>query len=209
MHTELITMPKAEAETLYRKYKSHVHYDKPEQSIDAEIRRTYQLIAQGKTIIRAIESIKQAGLNREFLPKLAIGPATAKECHIRRNKDGSMVMGPSADFFRDRKTHIRFADETFVFPAESFPMSWDGKFRINRSQHKAATPVIPMHLRPKRGLANYHILLGSGMEADAADRPILAAPDREGRPVACHGRLGPDRGRARSYVNTHLSPSGV
>ena len=58
MHTELITMPKAEAEALYRKYKEHVHYDQPVQQIDWEIKRTYELIAKGKIIIRAIESIK-------------------------------------------------------------------------------------------------------------------------------------------------------
>lgn len=160
MHTELITIPKAEAESLYRKYKEHMAHDRPVDPIEVEVRRTYQLIAKGKTIIRAIESIKQAGLNREFLPKLAIGPATAKECHLRRQKNGGMVMAPSADFWRERKTHFRFVEETFVFPAESFPMETWGSppRRSTESNHKAVTPMIPSHLRPKRGLANYHIL---------------------------------------------------
>ena len=74
-------------------------------------------------------------------------------------------MAPSSDFWRERKTHFRFEEETFVFPAESFPISWDGKTRTERSEHKASTPIIPMHLRPKRGLPNYHILWEAPLDA--------------------------------------------
>lgn len=155
MHTELVTFPKAEAALLYRKYKEHKAYSEP---IDWEVQRTYQLLANGKTIIRAIESIKQAGLNREFLPKLAIGPATAKACHLRRLRDGSMTMCPDGRFWRENNRQTRFGQETFIFPAESFPMGWDNKSRSDRSEHKAITPPVPAYLRPKRGLENYHIL---------------------------------------------------
>jgi catechol 2,3-dioxygenase-like lactoylglutathione lyase family enzyme len=54
-----------EAAGLYRKYKEHVAYQTP---MDAEIMRIYQLIANGWLVIRAIESIKQAGLNEQGLP---------------------------------------------------------------------------------------------------------------------------------------------
>lgn len=155
MHTELVKVPRDEAAQLYRKYKEHAAYSGP---IDYEIQRCYQLLAKGKVIIRAIESIKQAGLNREFLPKLAIAPATAAACHLQRNKDGSMVMSPDPNFWRRPARLLRFTEETFIFPTESFPMSWDGKRRIDRSEHKAMMPIIPIHLRPKRGLENYHVL---------------------------------------------------
>lgn len=157
MHTELIHMPLAEAAMLYRKYKEHVAYSQP---IDWEIQRTYNLLSKGKMVIRAIESIKQAGLNREFLPRLAIAPATAKACHIRRSKDGSLIMDPTGGFWHERKNQLRFREETFVFPAESFPMNKWGNppQRSTNSDHKAILPIIPIHLRPKRGLANYHVL---------------------------------------------------
>jgi hypothetical protein len=96
MHTEVIRVDRNEATQLYRKYREHAAYSQP---IDWEIQRAYQLLAKGKLIIRALESIKQAGLNRDFLPKLAIVSATAKECHLRRNKDGSMVMAPTPNFW--------------------------------------------------------------------------------------------------------------
>lgn len=155
MQTEMIRVDPVEAGKLYRKYKEHQAYSAP---IDWEIQRTYQLLANGKTVIRAIESIKNAGLDREFLPKLALAPATAKACHLRREKNGSMIMCPQGDFWRERKNQLRFANETFVFPAESFPMAWDGKRRDTRSEHKAILPIVPVHLRPKRGLENYHVL---------------------------------------------------
>src|SRR5215831_3353043 len=88
MHTELIQVDRGEAAKLFRKYREHAAYSAP---IDWEIQRAYQLIAQGKMIIRALESIKQAGLNREFLPRLAIAPATAKTCFMWRTRDGSVV----------------------------------------------------------------------------------------------------------------------
>lgn len=155
MHTELIQVPRAEAAVLYRKYKEHQAYSEP---IDWEVQRTYQLLAQGKVIIKAIESIKQAGLNREFLPKLALAPADAKECRLTRYRDGQMVMSPHLEWSRKQKGNLSFNANTFVFPAESFPMSWDNKHRTNRSEHKSLLPPVPVHLRPKRGLQNYHVL---------------------------------------------------
>jgi hypothetical protein len=150
MHTELIKIPRDEAAVLARKYQAHRAYSEP---IDWEIQRAYTLLASGKVIIRALESIKQAGLDSEHLPKLALMPATAKTCHLRRLRGGSMVMSPRPDFHYARKHQLRFGDDTFTFPAESFPTnSW------GRTDHEAQVPIIPVHLRPRRGLENYHVL---------------------------------------------------
>lgn len=157
MHTETITVDRKEARELYRKYKEHQAYSAP---IDWEVQRTYQLLAQGKVIIRAIESIKMAGLNEQGLPKLALAPATAEAAHIRRERNGAMVMSPSDDFWHVRARQFRFAAETFTFPAESFPIyTHEGKrYRHSNSTHKAIMPTIPVHLRPKRALETYHVL---------------------------------------------------
>jgi hypothetical protein len=155
MHTEKIVVDRAEAAVLFRKYKEHAAYSDP---IDWEIQRTYDLLAKGKVIIRALESIKQAGLNREFLPKLALAPATAEYCYLTRWSTGQIEMTPHGrDSRAKRHTHY-FPADTFSFPAESFPMNYTGKQRSGRSDHKALLPIIPIHLRPKRGIANYHVL---------------------------------------------------
>lgn len=85
MRVETVTVDPNEARKLYRKYKEHRAYSEP---IDWEVQRTYQLLAQGNVIIRAIESVKLAGLDERGLPKLALAPATAAACHILRNRNG-------------------------------------------------------------------------------------------------------------------------
>jgi hypothetical protein len=173
MHTEIIKIDRGEAAALYRKYKEHQAYSEP---IDWEVQRTYQLLASGKVIIRAIESIKQAGLNREFLPKLAIAPAHAKECHLTRRNDGSMTMSPHERWSRKVKDVLTFRENTFVFPAESFPIETWGtppRRRSNNSEHVATLPPVPVHLRPRRGLENYHVLWEAEWERIPPRDPYL------------------------------------
>jgi hypothetical protein len=174
MDAQELKVDRKEALALYRKYKEHAAYSKP---IDWEIQRTYQLLAQGKVVIKAIESVKLGGLNEKGLPKLALGPATAAACHIRRQLNGAMVMAPDDNFWRSREEgrRLRFAEETFVFPVESFATYvTDGKrYRRNDSQHRAMTPIVPIHLRPQRGMENYHILWEAEWERVVPKDPYL------------------------------------
>lgn len=155
MHTELVKLPRHEALKLYQQYKTHTAYSAP---IDFEIQRAYHHLSKGRVIIKALESIKQAGLNRDFLPKLALTSAVAKHCRLIRYSTGTFSMAPRTNSPRSTKNVYNFKDNTFLFPAESFPMSWDRRSRSTRSEHDALVPVIPVHLRPKRGLENYSIL---------------------------------------------------
>jgi hypothetical protein len=172
MHTEKITVDRAQAEIMFRKYREHAAYSEP---IDWEVQHTYDLLRKGKVIIKALESIKQAGLNREFLPKLALAPAMAKECRLTRYNDGRIVMSPHDRWSRATKKVLNFRENTFVFPAESFPLQgWgDRKQRVNQTEHKAALPIIPIHLRPKRGLQNYHVLWEAEWEPLPPQDPYL------------------------------------
>lgn len=170
MLVEKITVSRGEAELLYRKYKEHAAYSEP---IDWEVQRTYDLLRNGKVVIRAIESIKQAGLNRDFLPKLALAPATADYCHLRRNLNGSIIMSPNPDFWHLNRKKLVMRENTFRFPADSFPLGWNGKFHREQSEHKAAMPMIPSHLRPKRGLQNYSVLWEAEWEPVPPKDPYL------------------------------------
>jgi len=170
MHVELVKLDRAHADTLYRQYKTHAAYSEP---IDWEVQRTYDLLRKGKVIIKAIESIKQAGLNREFLPRLALAPANAKACHLRRHANGQIVMSPSDNFWRLPKKAIAMRENTFRFPADSFPLTFDGKRHTQRSEHTATMPIIPVHLRPKRGLQNYHVLWEAEWEPVPPRDPYL------------------------------------
>jgi hypothetical protein len=146
MQTQQITMTRHEARGLYRSYKKHLHYSKP---IDRECMRAYQLLGQGRLIIKALESVVAAGLNADGLPKLAICRADAIECHLALRSEGSATMTDSRSWWRRKNAApSRWID----FPRGSFPSAKSTRDRIAR------LPSIPLHLRPQRGLANYHLL---------------------------------------------------
>jgi hypothetical protein len=147
METEQIVVDRAEARALFRKYRLHQHYSKP---IDREIQRTYQLIAQGRVVIRALESMKAAGVNDDGLPKLAICRADAAECYYEWRSDGG------ARFAKDRWVKENHRRSYIDFPAGSFPQPVARGRQWARAV--AIAPLIPIDLRPKRGLENYHVL---------------------------------------------------
>jgi hypothetical protein len=143
IQSQVIALDRGEARELYRRYKAHVHYAKP---IDREIQRTYQLIAQGRVVIRALESIKAAGLNEQGLPKLAIVRADFKACWCDVLTDGRVRFGVAQSaWHRNRGREIEL-------PAGSLPN------RARWVRGCAMAPIIPVHMRPKRGLQNYHVL---------------------------------------------------
>jgi hypothetical protein len=157
MQTLSVDLDRSKARELYRAYKKHQHYSTP---IDEECRRAYQLIAQGRLIIRALDSVKAAGVYTEGegvgLPKLALCRADALSCVGRVSHDGSASM--AADDARVRYSRPNWTPITtrslINWPEGSFPhvpnrKRWDGV---------ALVPTPPLHLRPKRGLENYSIL---------------------------------------------------
>lgn len=149
MEVQSVTIDRKTALGLYREYKKHVHYSTP---MDAEIRRAYQLIAQGKLIIDARKSIIDAALKEDGYPHLAIARATCRICHVELRKDGGAA-------FKDQEWRAA-ARNTLEFPGGSFPLShrFSAPDKPWRVTGKATVPPIPVSLRPKRGLENYHIL---------------------------------------------------
>lgn len=173
METTHVTVDRAEAERLYRKYKEHRAYSEP---IDWEIQRTYQLLAKGKLVIRALESIAKAGANAENLPKLALASATTKVCHLTRGRDGSAVMSSTPNrWHRPKRNTFTWRADSFEFAPNTFPMeTWmQPPCRARRSEHQAQVPLIPLHLRPKRGLPNYYILWEAEWEPVPPRDPYL------------------------------------
>lgn len=142
MHTEVITIDRAKARKLYRAYKTHAHYSTP---IDHEIQRAYQLIAQGKMVIKALESITAAGVNEQGWPKLAIMRADQQQCYFNPAYNGGAGEFRSTRWGRIPES-MRFTVNIPGIPKESSQTAI------------AIVPACPLTHRPKRGLANYHIL---------------------------------------------------
>lgn len=139
MKLEHLQVDPTRALELWHKYQSHVHR---QTSDDAEIAAIYKRIAAGKTVIRALESIRAAGLDGSGCPKLAIAPAHMKTCFWRPSRD-ACTFGKRYPNRRERHTVVR--------------MEWPG-LTSAKWEAQAVVPLIPVYLRPKRGLENYHIL---------------------------------------------------
>ncbi len=161
MQVPHVKMNRNKAYKLYKAYKTHQSYEHPE---DYEIMRAYQLIAQGKVIIQAMAAIKNAGLNDEGLPYLAIARADAKECALELNRWGGGFFGTHDYSRQNSRTRIEF-------PNSFFP--GDENNRRNTWNTKATIPLIPPQHRPKRGLENYHILWEAEWEKIAPEDPYL------------------------------------
>jgi len=164
MQTTRIEIDPDEARRLYRKYKEHRSWSAP---IDWEIQRTYQLLAQGKTVIKAIESVASAGADALGRPNLALCRADAQTCFLNVRHDGGAVMAATHRESVVWKRDDQQNSGRFVFPPDTFAR------HNNRWRHEAIVPLIPAHLRPQRGLRNYHILWEADWEAIPVDPFLL------------------------------------
>jgi hypothetical protein len=106
------------------------------------------------------------------MPKLALASAMAKACFLERHVNGGATMKSSQNW-RAKGNSYDWRAGTFTFPPDTFPWGWDRKARVHRSDHKAQLPIIPLHLRPRRGLANYHILWEAEWEPIPPRDPYL------------------------------------
>ena len=159
METSMITLERDEAARLWRKYREHKAHQTP---LDLEIEQLYRLIARGKVVIKALDSIVKAGIGDDGLPKLALVRADATKCYLSMHSDGSAHM--STEPVINGKTA---ASKVVEFPAKSF------QARTRRWRAEAIVPHIPPDIRPQRGIQNYHILFEAIWEPTPPIDPML------------------------------------
>lgn len=174
MDTQQIIVDRTKAKELYQQYKKHQHYSTP---VDHEVMRAYKLLAQGRLVIKAIESVKAAGLKTEGIdigfPKLALARADAPSCKVSLSRDGSGYMYAGDVTPRSRGGWSRGGGLINSRNCISFP---EGTFKTAqefRWRGEAVMPMVPLHLRPKRGLANYHVLFEAEWTKIAPVDPFL------------------------------------
>ena len=140
METQLVELDRGKAKELYQLYKKHQH----STPIDYEIQRAYQLIAQGRIVIKALESISAAGVNAQGWPKLAIIRADQKQCFFDPYYSGN------GGTFQSQRWGNRASSLNIKVDIPDVKHRYETAIAI-------VPPCPPMH-RPKRGLQNYHIL---------------------------------------------------
>lgn len=151
MQTATIEVTKEQAAEALKLYRQHVNTP---GTVDWEIERIYRQIARGNKVIQAIESVKQAGVDDLGRPKLALIRADAQLCYFRREHttQGQQAVFSIDNGWQRRKGRIEI----------------DGFSALSDRGARAIVPHIPVHLRPKSDLSNYHIL----WEADWQDVPV-------------------------------------
>jgi hypothetical protein len=159
MHHVPVTISREAARDLWRAYQKHRHYSQP---IDREIMHAYQKLAQGRLVIKALESVATAGVDQYGMPNLAIARADAKVCLCTRRDDGAATMTTSRAPRRRNTNSGLFFD----FPRGTFS---GGGWR----NAEALVPVAPLHLRPKRGMQNYHVLWEADWKKAPPSDPFL------------------------------------
>jgi len=153
-----------QARELYQQYREHQGFSTP---VDREIQKAYRLIAQGRVIIQALESIRVAGLNEQKLPKLAISRATDAQCHLHARSDG-WVRFASEHYRRGNQTRQKIELPAGSLPDIQFPSRENGW-----KSYVALVPLVPIHLRPKQAFAEYHILFEAQWSLVVPRDPML------------------------------------
>lgn len=162
METANIVLDRVKARELWNNYRKHQHWSEP---IDRDVMATYHAIARGKLVIKALESIRTAGLNEQGLPKLAIVRADSRWCWFDGQDNGAGTFASSDMVLRSWRDNA-YPRQRVNFPAGSFP-------GMKRKRAKAITPQVPLPLRPKRALASYHVLFEAEWTLAPPVDPIL------------------------------------
>lgn len=148
MDVQKLSMDQTQARALYRAYqdnRGHMTTD------DKAIAAIYKRIAQGRLVIRALNSITAAGLGDDGLPKLAIMRADQRKVRCYTMNDQVGFQTPDLR---------RAKDLNFRIPMPGM--------RGSTPNRMADVPLIPVHLRPRKAIAKYHVL----WEADWNQYPV-------------------------------------
>jgi hypothetical protein len=141
------------ARTLMKSYREHRSAQTPE---DRAIERAYREIASGRVLIRALESIKAAGLDEQGRPKLAIVRADHKRVALSISQSTEWRFGSGW-----RTTaHAPIKVPGLLAPHTVY-------------NQEAVVPLIPVHLRPQTALDAYHILWEADWQAVPRDPMLL------------------------------------
>lgn len=167
MTMDVVEVPvtRAKARELMHAYRAHRSAQTPE---DRAIERAYREIASGRVLIRALDSIKAAGLDAKGLPKLAIVRADHQRVYASVSQHSDTSFQPMAL----NKRRPRFAESRWE-RTQHHAITVPGLRGSQHAQGQAIVPLIPVHLRPQTALENYHILWEADWHAVPVDPMLL------------------------------------
>lgn len=161
MDVQPIEMPYYEARKRFLAYRNSVRERLTDE--DVTLMEGYRALARGAKVINVISVLREAGLDEQLRPRLAVIRADAKWCHLRVESN-RIRLGTSTNAFWGgwcKSAVIELPLSTFPFPRGT---SYDAR---------AVVPTVPINLRPKGDLKGYHILWEAEWGPVAPVDPLL------------------------------------
>ena len=164
MNIQTITMPRKQAYDAFREYREA--FRKHGLARDAALMRGYKTLAKGKRVIDLAHVMKEAGLDEQGRPHLAICRADAEKCRIEGWENGGLR------FWMNETGHDRESRRFVQLPLGTF--SWPQGFTIWKLRNwSAIVPTIPPRYRPVSTLSNFHVLWEATWQAEPPKDPML------------------------------------
>jgi len=161
MNVQHIQFSPEDAAAALREYKQHRgSYDKA----DWEIERIYREIARGKTVMSALQAIRDGGLDEFGRPRLAIMRADQSMC--------TCELYSSTHVLLCNQNRSRAAEWYFEIPWPNRPVPREITGRT-QYRHMARLPRIPPQHRPIHRLSDYHLLWEANWENIPTDPYLL------------------------------------
>jgi hypothetical protein len=166
MDLQPITMDRYKARELFLEYRRAVKARHTDE--DKQIMEGYRYLAKGIKVLNIIDALRQGGVDRQKLPRLAICRANAEYCYFKRahwNTD-THVLAATCDAIHAQ----HYTRQRVTMPASLFPTA--ASDHSLRTEAQALVPIIPPQFRPADNLFNYHILWEADWEVAPVD-PVL------------------------------------
>jgi hypothetical protein len=139
---------------------------------DEALMKAYHALSKEKRLLNVPSAIRDAGVDDQYLPVLALAPAHWERAYFNvRNNESYFSKDRWATYnFKPARDFVRLPG---IFPAETTNEEWRKGQKLQRYPVSALVPAIPPHLRPAGDLSEYCILWEAKWEPVAPADPIL------------------------------------
>jgi len=150
-----IKMPKDQAREEWKKY-VEVLKKRKENYLKVMKQAMYHM-KNGKELIDIYKIMKDAGLNENNQPRLAIARADFKEVFFEKRDEGSGRFGKS-----EWNSQVEWNKDMVDLPQNTFEHHWkrigEERWNIENKLIKTKVPIVPVEILPDGKLSNYYIL---------------------------------------------------
>lgn len=145
-----IKKPKEQAKEEWKKYCDVLK--KRKEKFLRVLKDAHYQMKEGRELIDIFKVMKQAGLNENKEPRLAIARADLQTCIFEKSDEGAGGFGHG-----DK--------DDVVLPQNTFKVHWERQegepengWRINNKRIRTKVPIVPIEILPEGNLSGYYIL---------------------------------------------------